>query len=45
MADWLPVITRTGVTAEVRFGLVQGDAVIIHPADTVHDGAFVSANH
>jgi len=36
---------NNGIIAEVRSGLVQGDAVIIHPADTVHDGASVSANH
>ena len=36
---------NNGIAAEVRSGLVQGDAVIIHPADTVHDGASVSAVH
>ena len=36
---------NNGIAAEVRSGLVQGDAVIIHPADTVHDGASVSADH
>jgi len=36
---------NNGIAAEVRSGLVQGDDVIIHPADTVHDGASVSADH
>jgi HlyD family secretion protein len=35
---------NNGIAAEVLSGLVQGDAVIAHPADTVHDGASVSAN-
>jgi HlyD family secretion protein len=36
---------NNGISAEVRSGVSQGDAVIIHPPDTVHDGAAVSANH
>lgn len=36
---------NNGIAAEVRSGLSQRDAVIIHPPDTVHDGASVSANH
>jgi HlyD family secretion protein len=35
---------NNGIAAEVRSGLSQGDAVIIHPPDTIHDGASVSAN-
>lgn len=35
---------NNGVSAEVRSGLEQGDTVIVHPPDTVHDGAAVSAN-
>jgi hypothetical protein len=35
---------NSGVDAEVRSGVSPGDAVIIHPPDTVHDGASVSAN-
>jgi HlyD family secretion protein len=35
---------NNGVAAEVRSGLSQGDAVIVHPPDAVHDGASVSAN-
>ena len=36
---------NNGIAAEVRSGLVEGDAVIVHPSDTVHDGGSVSANH
>ena len=36
---------NNGISAEVRSGLVQGDAVIVHPPDSVHDGASVAANH
>jgi HlyD family secretion protein len=32
-----------GVAAEVRSGLAEGDAVIIHPPDAIHDGASISA--
>jgi HlyD family secretion protein len=35
---------NNGVAAEVHSGLSEGDAVIIHPADAVHDGASVAAN-
>ena len=35
---------NNGVAAEVRSGLSEGDTVIIHPPDTVHDGASISAN-
>jgi HlyD family secretion protein len=35
---------NNGVSAEVRSGLEQGDVVVVHPPDTVHDGAAVSAN-
>jgi HlyD family secretion protein len=41
----LQIAHNSGVDAEVRSGLSQGDAVIIHPPDTVHDGASVSANN
>jgi len=34
---------NNGVAAEVRSGLSERDAVIIHPPDTVHDGVFISA--
>ena len=34
---------NNGVAAEVRSGLSEGDAVIIHPPDTVHDCVFISA--
>ena len=33
---------NNGVAAEVRSGLSEGDTVIIHPPDTVHDGAYLS---
>jgi HlyD family secretion protein len=36
---------NNGVDAEVHSGLSEGDAVIIHPPDSVHDGASVSANY
>ena len=36
---------NSGVDAEVRSGVSPGDMVIIHPPDTVHDGASVSADH
>jgi HlyD family secretion protein len=36
---------NNGVSAEVRSGLALGDAVIIHPPDTVHDGASVAPYH
>jgi len=36
---------NNGVDAEVHSGLSEGDAVIIHPRDSVHDGASVSANY
>jgi HlyD family secretion protein len=35
---------NNGVAAEVRSGLSEGDTVIIHPPDTVHDEASISAN-
>jgi HlyD family secretion protein len=35
---------NNSVSAEVRSGLTQGDTVIVHPPDTVHDGAAISAN-
>jgi HlyD family secretion protein len=35
---------NNGISAEVRSGLEQGDTVIVHPPDTVHDGAAVSAS-
>jgi HlyD family secretion protein len=34
---------NNSAAAEVRSGLGQGDAVIVHPADAVHDGVSVSA--
>jgi HlyD family secretion protein len=35
---------NNGVAAELRSGLSEGDAVIIHPPDAVHEGASVSAD-
>jgi HlyD family secretion protein len=35
---------NNGVDAEVRSGLLEGDAVIVHPPDTVHDGASVMSD-
>jgi HlyD family secretion protein len=35
---------NNGVSAEVRAGLEQGDVVIVHPPDAVHDGAAVTTN-
>jgi hypothetical protein len=32
---------NNAVEAEVRSGLSEGDAVIVHPPDAVHDGASV----
>jgi len=34
---------NNGVDAEVHSGLSEGDAVIIHPPDSVNDGASVVA--
>ena len=34
---------NNGVDAEVHSGLSEGDAVIIHPPDSVNDGASVAA--
>ena len=35
---------NNGVAAELRSGLSEGDAVIIHPPDAVHEAASVSAD-
>jgi HlyD family secretion protein len=35
------VAHNNGIVAEVRFGLNEGDTVIIHPPDPVHDGVSV----
>jgi len=42
-ASEVEIAHNNGVAAEVRSGLSEGDAVIIHPPDTVHDGVFISA--
>lgn len=34
---------HNGVAAEVRSGLAEGDAVIIHPPDAIRDGVSISA--
>jgi HlyD family secretion protein len=36
---------NNGVSAEVRSGLEQNAVVIVHPLDTVHDGAAVTASN
>jgi HlyD family secretion protein len=38
------IVHNNGIAAEVRSGLSQGDAVIIHPPDAIHDGAPVASN-
>ena len=38
------IVHNNGIAAEVRSGLSQGDAVIIHPPDATHDGAPVASN-
>jgi len=40
----IEIAHNNGVDAEVRSGLSEGDAVIVHPSDTVQDGASVAAN-
>jgi HlyD family secretion protein len=37
------IVHNNGIAAEVRSGLSQGDAVIIHPPDAIHDGAAVAS--
>jgi HlyD family secretion protein len=36
---------NNGIASEVQSGLSQGDTVIIHPPDTLKDGASVALNH
>jgi HlyD family secretion protein len=40
----IKIAHNNGVDAEVCSGLSEGDAVIVHPSDTVQDGASVAAN-
>jgi HlyD family secretion protein len=36
---------NNGIASEVQSGLSQGDTVVIHPPDTLKDGASVALNH
>jgi HlyD family secretion protein len=40
----IEIAHNNGVAAEVQSGLSAGDFVIIHPPDSVHDGAAVTTN-